>query len=152
MFFSNIELKGNRIILSKHSQIIKWYKDNTILQNENSIEIQPYGNGDYFASIEDSAGCIYNTVTIRIDKMDLISISPNPAISKLNVFFNFALQGNWRYTIFDLQGKKILSSETNPYESGIDVSSLAKGIYLISIEYEDKVGMTSKHIQKFTKL
>ena len=148
----NIELKGNRIILSKHSQIIKWYKDNTILQNENSIEIQPYGNGDYFASIEDSAGCIYNTVTIRIDKMDLISISPNPAISKLNVFFNFALQGNWRYTIFDLQGKKILSSETNPYESGIDVSSLAKGIYLISIEYEDKVGMTSKHIQKFTKL
>jgi hypothetical protein len=64
------------------------------------------------------------------------SIYPNPANQTL---FIQGLSSNSKVAVFDLSGKKIISK--NEFADIIDVSQLNAGLYVVRIEYENKIEM-----------
>lgn len=78
--------------------------------------------------------------------LDQFSIYPNPAKNSIQIT-NFSRLNNPSIKIFNLLGKEVLST-LNSSEI-VDVSSLVKGIYLLSIKTE-KITKNTKNI-KFIK-
>jgi hypothetical protein len=71
-----------------------------------------------------------------------INIYPNPAQDQLTVQFESARKQSGSVAIMNVIGVKVLDAELNMVEgdnkSVLDISSLAKGTYLLSITYEGK--------------
>lgn len=70
-----------------------------------------------------------------------LSVYPNPANEML-----FVSESNLTFSIHDLSGKLILQGVTST--SGIDISSLTSGIYVISLLNSDETITVSKFIKK----
>ncbi len=70
--------------------------------------------------------------------LDGISVYPNPTNSELNISIPFAF-GSSKATLYDVNGRAILTdiSTANP----IDVSKISSGIYMLSINVDDKVAV-----------
>ena len=83
---------------------------------------------------------INSSLSTQQNKTEKVLIFPNPAkeIIRISDIKNF------NYEINDLLGKKIL--QNNNCENEINISSLAKGMYILKIENEGKIS-----IQQFTK-
>ena len=67
---------------------------------------------------------------------DGINIYPNPSngVVKFSSNQSIELSNLIKVQIFDLNGRKIFTSEINPNSDSIDVSSYSKGMYIISID------------------
>jgi hypothetical protein len=78
-------------------------------------------------------GCDPNCISIGIEQIAnkyQFKVYPNPATNKLSIESNFVVDS---YIIYDLLGAKHLEGK---YNSNIDISTLAKGMYLIQMENE----------------
>lgn len=71
-------------------------------------------------SIEEIAGALNS-----------MNIYPNPASSQVNVEIPGVI--NYKYTLINLLGKTVASGMSDAYNSTIDVSTLAKGVYFLSV-------------------
>jgi len=68
-----------------------------------------------------------------------IVISPNPANDKITVAIN-KLAGETGISVFDMNGKKVLQDHFQSHTTvEMDVSTLAKGIYLVKIETMERI-------------
>ncbi|NNC96356.1 MAG: T9SS type A sorting domain-containing protein [Chitinophagales bacterium] len=107
--------------------------------------------------LSDYSGSQFFTVNSAISKTNISSgnnwgvrIFPNPASDILNIIFNrtemFLLE------VFDMTGKRILSSSEFGAATSIDISDFRSGIYLVNIVSEDQVFteklVISKNLQK----
>jgi beta-glucanase (GH16 family) len=72
-------------------------------------------------------------------------ISPNPVKDNLTISLTDAT-AQTTVLVHDMLGRRVLSSAFYGLESELNVSNLAKGIYLISLQNEDK-----KSVKKFVK-
>ncbi len=75
-----------------------------------------------------------------------ISLYPNPAVNEINFDIkkiNSKING---IKIFDVTGKLIKEENTNTNK--LDVSSLKKGIYLLTILFEDKTNINQKFVKE----
>ena len=102
----------------------------------------PDGITDY-NHLNDSA-CASFTIDIidalpEIEKIQSIRITPNPFNSYLDLHFNGSQTGSGQLTIFNSIGGIILKKEINWEDQSVDVSSLAKGFYLLRIETQSEV-------------
>lgn len=101
-------------------------------------------NGNYACIIQidsciDTTNCIavthFDTTSITgiqgYEKMDIV-LYPNPVQSILNISSSIPLHS---VKVLDLTGQKLISTR----ETRIDVSNLSMGIYIISMQLEDKV-------------
>lgn len=65
-----------------------------------------------------------------------ISVFPNPVVNYLN--FNFKQMGaeNYKVTLFDINGKKVLQSnlQSQHQNSQLDISQLSNGMYVLTLE------------------
>jgi photosystem II stability/assembly factor-like uncharacterized protein len=64
----------------------------------------------------------------------VFSVFPNPADDVLNIVINTSVPGKMVVDIFDLQGKKLMSTEffcTDSFQGSIDISSLPSGSYFV---------------------
>ncbi|MCG8411818.1 MAG: T9SS type A sorting domain-containing protein [Bacteroidales bacterium] len=87
---------------------------------------------------------IVNSVDQPAEKKKIeYSVYPNPADKELNIVVE-SKDMNFTYTIFDLQGRVLLSNR-NP-ESAINISDLKAGIYFIRISTQDRLAVTKKFI------
>lgn len=68
---------------------------------------------------------------------DKVLIYPNPANSILNFNFTNELTDS-KIEIFDIQGRKVISSEINTNQGSIDVSRLNDGVYVLVFENNNK--------------
>jgi hypothetical protein len=88
------------------------------------------------------------SVTELSKRKVLVSVYPNPVAETL--FISNETKGNKSISVLDLSGKTIISPA--PFTSDIttiDVASLSKGLYFVSIQ---GVEFTKPHIQSFIKL
>jgi hypothetical protein len=67
-------------------------------------------------------------------------VYPNPASEKITIVFNSQLENPQSLTIRDYLGRLVYENNTltSINDQSIDVSKLAKGFYLISIETNKK--------------
>ena len=79
-------------------------------------------------------------VSVAQNQKGQIRISPNPTSDKVNII----LSDNDRFesttvTVFDLIGRQILTQKTTANAVELDMSSLAKGTYLVKIDANNSV-------------
>ena len=73
-----------------------------------------------------------------------IDVYPNPASNVINVRSEFTIDN---LSIFDLMGRTVKQQISNNKEFSLDVSELAKGIYLVKLTSGEKEAVT-KFIKK----
>ena len=97
-------------------------------------------SGTYTATIPNAAGCdsvvtmnlTLNFTGISENSGAQISISPNPASSKINVKSNIALIGS-KFIIYDELGKEVKFGKITSIDNEVDISNLNNGVYLFKI-------------------
>jgi subtilisin-like proprotein convertase family protein len=74
--------------------------------------------------------------------LNAISLWPNPAKRTLNVKLNTATREKVVITLFDLQGRKIITSVNMPsgviFTKEIEIENISSGVYLLTIEQGNK--------------
>jgi subtilisin-like proprotein convertase family protein len=81
-----------------------------------------------FCKVEQSAlGTIDNV-------FNQLSIYPNPTKGLLNINLNTLLEGETVYSIYDIQGRKIMQKSSNNTNETLNIEKFAKGVYMLSIE------------------
>ncbi len=84
---------------------------------------------------------------IKTDQ-NLFKIFPNPATNKICIYTEGPLQKNTMISIFNIQGDKVLSNTIMDKNSmDIDVSFLAKGVYVVEIQSAKGVTLKKLVIQ-----
>jgi len=63
-----------------------------------------------------------------------LTIYPNPTKGLLNVNLNALLEGETLYTIYDIQGRKIMQKSSNNMNETLNIENFTKGVYMLSIE------------------
>jgi hypothetical protein len=97
-------------------------------------------SGTYTATIPNAAGCdsvvalnlTLNFTGISENSEAQISLSPNPASSKINVKSDVALIGS-KFIIYDALGKEVKSGKITSIDTEVDLSNLNNGVYLFKI-------------------
>ncbi len=86
----------------------------------------------YFAKEVPVVGIQENEVATQLN------VYPNPAHDQLNISGNFNFSGNAKYSVSNILGSEVLSSEMNISEGvqnkTIDISQLKAGVYVLVIE------------------
>ena len=83
--------------------------------------------------------------TLGNEVNDLYTIYPNPTNNILNITFD-GLVGSVPVSIYDVQGRLILHQDDCGQQTSINVESLPKGVYLITVE-DEKEPITKKFIK-----
>ncbi|MGB3452441.1 MAG: T9SS type A sorting domain-containing protein [Moheibacter sp.] len=116
-----------------------WY-DNDLEIDMLSIHFADETTG-YIAGIKNNKGTIWkngtgiNTMNVTDENLkDKIKIYPNPATNEVNIVIKKSLTDNFTITLTDITGKKVHSKYyQNTDRIAIDVKSLVKGVYILSI-------------------
>lgn len=91
---------------------------------------------DYIASILARADL---TSTIKANHTSsLLKLYPNPASEQLIVETGFDSYRDVRISIFNMQGKKIISQAFTQQKTRIDITSLSRGIYFYEVKRENE--------------
>jgi alkaline phosphatase D len=78
----------------------------------------------------------------------LFSVYPNPAVDQVYLQFGLNATTDLTINVYDLSGKLVLSQPATNYRQGLyqyalDISALAKGTYVVSVE--GKAGVLARH-------
>lgn len=85
--------------------------------------------------------------TKRFDFNELVSVSPNPASSDINVYFSNEIKEKTNVTIIDIIGKEIINKEfIEGTKTSISIYELTSGIYFIKIQQGKNIA-----VKKFIK-
>ena len=99
------------------------------------------------AALDDCGDCVGGTTGLEacmtgVEDFDLsINVFPNPSDGIFEIVGLNQLDGEFTLTVFDLSGKRILSSES---DSGLDMSAFANGTYFLSVIQENKTVYSQK--------
>jgi hypothetical protein len=97
----------------------------------------PQAGTSFYIGVDSFARvCPSTTTAIETVKASGISISPNPATNVLTL--NSCTNTPYTLRIYDLTGREITSKELVGETSMVDVSQLAKGVYLARVTKGDK--------------
>ncbi|MDY0324484.1 MAG: T9SS type A sorting domain-containing protein, partial [Candidatus Carbobacillus sp.] len=117
---------------------------------ETSQTFTPVQNGDYAVILTSVESCVdtsacYTITTVGIENNlslnDQITVYPNPTNGKLYVETDLDIK---ELTIFDLQGKKLLTSNTKE----IDILGLPTSVYILEITLLDNEQWRTKVIKE----
>jgi hypothetical protein len=133
----------------------QWFKDNVAISgaNANSYTImnaQISDSGVYHCDITnpDMPDLVIRreniTVNVGILSVDeelqkLVKVYPNPANDIIDI--SLPQQENVEISIFDIQGRKILTSELDMEDTALDISHLQTGIYMLRLKVADKIAI-----------
>jgi hypothetical protein len=86
-------------------------------------------------------GTATKLVDIPVTSVDkgMLNVYPNPAISMLNIAVQDEIKANSSISIMDAKGQLVLTERFIKTPQSIDVSKLAKGVYLVKINNGGKV-------------
>ncbi len=131
--------------------------NNPITNNYKFRDVVPQAGYNYYRlkmNEKDGKATYSNIVAVKngaVTNVDITSVYPNPASSKISVALNSLVAGERGVQVTDITGKVILSQASSLQEGtnevSFDVSNLPSGMYLIKASLSD--GTVS--IQKFVK-
>ena len=115
---------------------INWYNGNSLIAINQPI-LENIGNGDYFAQIIDSAGCIVKSNNIVFKYDNSVTVFPNPFENYFYIRSDKAKEYN--YKIYDAIGRLISSSNSTNNIEKITTTSFSPGIYVLKVIFEDEI-------------
>ncbi len=124
-------------------------------ENGQKLLVSPFVNGNYTDIVTDVNGCssspsdVFNTLAGIKETTNTFDFTayPNPATDKLTIDFpKITALRNLFISIYDIQGQLILLQQINNAKTEVNISSLAKGIYVIKFYNENNTS-----IAKFVK-
>jgi len=129
---------GNYLYTGSFSSY-QWFRNGVAVSGATSSILMSPANGDYMVVVTDITGCTdtSNTVTIGTTGINtpatqtLVSVYPNPATSVLHIDAPVAVHA----VVLAPDGRVALTANGNE----VNVSNLAKGMYLIQIYNEQNV-------------
>lgn len=74
----------------------------------------------------------------KLNADGIFTLSPNPVTDKLLLNYTETIHPETNLTIFNFQGKKIVSQKLNNSQTTLDVSNFPSGIYLLEISDKNK--------------
>ena len=141
----NINLIGNDTLSCASDLNVQWFLNNTTLNGETDTIHIAKENGDYFAEVIDSFGCVNYSDTISLITLEIethaendLSIYPNPARDKVSIDFqNQSLDGIF---LTNVMGKEVLVRDIKYPQNKIelDVHHLSEGIYYLRVNSKEK--------------
>lgn len=146
IFEQDDELAANVSLLNGES--IQWYFNDQVLEGENGLKIEREEFGIYSVAVTNGTCTSFSEPYLVTSTNDITSgltetvrIYPNP--SEGMIYFNESNNTNLgKVRIFNNKG--ILVIETFSIPSGIDISTLPNGIYIILIEGVDPIRVVKK--------
>ncbi len=130
----------------------QWYWNGNPINGATNQTYTVTQNGSYFVQITDDNGCMGNSDTVTIANVGVqnvnmatpvISVYPNPAKDLLYLAYSHIANGS--IVITDLAGKTVISKTL---ANNINISGLAKGIYLYRISNGDRVLTRGRFIKE----
>ncbi len=82
------------------------------------------------------------------DVINLVNIFPTPAHNQLTIAVDLKRKTDLNCTIYDLTGRQVINMPFNSNKETIDISSLAKGNYILKLSDENNKGLYSKNFIK----
>jgi hypothetical protein len=147
-----ITLSGSTLVASLSGATYQWvdcFNLNSPISGATSRSFTPSTNGSYACIINDgtcsdTSSCIAVKLTTGIEQkgIDKLSVYPNPVKDRLTIKLN--KNQFVQLDILDVSGKKVMTSTT--FNSALDVSNLAKGMYSIRV-----VTQSGVRVGKFVK-
>ena len=152
--------------------IWNWYANGT--HNVNSLptatetfESAFFGNGGSFSytfmsegdnpyQCDPHPGIMFGTISVVADGtlsvgkefLDLVNIYPNPVSNILNINVPKKLGDGLDITVFDVLGKPVIQQKSNDLRTGISVSELNEGIYIIKLTSSSQnVSVTKRFVK-----
>ena len=134
----------------------QWYNTSkSLIFGATSQTFSPQTSGDYYVVVtvgQHTSGTsgIFHFILNSLSETDIykMSIYPNPATNSLTINLS-QLQGlqNATVIIYDIQGKQLLHENISQSQTQIDISSFAKGIYIVKLQ-TDKECLQSKFVKE----
>lgn len=94
----------------------------------------------------DGKETLSKVVSVSQDSKGSISITPNPTSDKVNIILTQTNVDNQEATLilFDMTGRQVLTQRTTSDNLQLDLSNLAKGVYLLTVQsnhavYQEKI-------------
>ena len=115
---------------------INWYNGNSLIAINQPI-LENIGNGDYFAQIIDSAGCIVKSNNIVFKYDNSVTVFPNPFENYFYIRSDKAKEYN--YKVYDAIGRLISSSNSTNNIEKITTTSFSPSIYVLKVIFEDEI-------------
>lgn len=63
-----------------------------------------------------------------------LTIFPNPTKGIININLNSVFEGDTQYSVYDIQGRMILSKKSSASNEVLNIENLTEGVYVLSIE------------------
>jgi hypothetical protein len=105
------------------------------------IGIQYMSSDKYMLLVDDVKITTGTLSTNDVSSKTKTSISPNPTKGEINIKTDKKIKSS---SILDMSGKSVMNTSSEK----VDISSLAKGIYLIKVEFADGSSTTEKVIKE----
>lgn len=89
----------------------------------------------------DGVETLSKIVSVRQNTKGRISIAPNPTTEYVNIFLNKddVSEGNITLNLYDITGKQVLLQNTTAETLQLDLSHLAKGVYLLTVQSDNTI-------------
>lgn len=160
----NIDLIQNTNTLSTNMGYREylWYRNDTLLSGEGAptLDARLYGNGTYYVSVLNADGCTFFSEPLEVELpwnvgidpelSSYLTLYPNPAQDFLILSLNLPLPKTESIHIYGIDGKEYFVPHSQREKQGdeiqLSIKDLPKGLYLILIEYDNKIAG-----QKFLK-
>ena len=148
----HISQSGMILSLLTNFSTYQWYFNGNPINGATGQSYTATQNGSYFVKVTNDIGCAGYSDTITIFPAGVynlgntnqnISIYPNPAKNILYLSYSNIKDGS--VTITDIAGKTLI---TEPLTNSINISKLAKGIYMCRISEGDKVIWYNKIVKE----
>ena len=117
--------------------------DNTLLSGKAHYKVSAFVTGKEYATINPIEVSLSTTLPI-IREMLEFSFYPNPAKNTLNL--DFSKNGTYLIRFYDMASNLKMEKSINSDHGHIDISSLAKGLYLIEVKTNTRLQTVKKLI------
>lgn len=126
----------------------QWYLNGSPIAGTNWHYYTPVFSGDYTVVVTDGSGCqstssAFNYNLLGIDQLSSkeIRVYPNPVSDILIIYAPLYVTGS-TYTLFDLQGRELLSGVLVNYKTQLDLAFLSAGTYVLQVGTDFKTTIT----------
>ena len=109
-----------------------------------SITIQDNESGSARIAIDNVSWTCYTALSVDSFNLAAVKLHPNPLQGTI---LNVSTSQTLEMTIYDVLGKKILSTKINTTTTKVDVGSLNKGVYLVNLK-SNNASITKKLIKQ----